>query len=284
MGPRRFFASLARLVSLGTLLALCLVSAEARADRTDDLIRQLRSDRDYKVRLSAALSLGRMKARRAVPALTGALGDSNKTVRGVAAAALAKTVDSRVSLAERKQAIERLGTVARRDGDSFVRGQAKKAYDKLAPLLREAPPRAGVYIDVGPMSDNTGSDVKQALHDTVRTGLDGAGHDFVTRWPSGRSPSAKELRSAGTQKAFYIDGSVKSLDVRRQSSRATVSCSVSLFVATYPDKSMFGFSDGSAQVETSVREIDDAKRDCVTAVADSLVTSKLVPLILVKSR
>ena len=87
----------------------------AHADKVDDLSRQLRGDPDYKVRLSAALNLGKLGDRRGVPALIDGLEDTDRTVRGVAAAALGKLVDASVAAdvaARAIAALERRATAA----------------------------------------------------------------------------------------------------------------------------------------------------------------------------
>ena len=84
-------------ILLGIALVLCGLVVRvgtARADKVDDLMRQLKGDADYKVRLSAALNLGKIGDKRAIGPLTDALDDKDKTVRGVAAAALGKMVDA----------------------------------------------------------------------------------------------------------------------------------------------------------------------------------------------
>src|SRR5688572_14819827 len=72
--------------SLVALVAVLLVGlGAARADNVDKLLADLKSGRDYKVRLSAALSLAKLGDARAIPGLLDALEDDDKTVRGAAA-------------------------------------------------------------------------------------------------------------------------------------------------------------------------------------------------------
>jgi hypothetical protein len=61
-----------------------------------------------------------------------------------------------------------------------------------------------------------------------------------------------------------------------------VSCTVSLILATYPAKSMFGFMKGGADVDAATASdsaLAEATSDCVGAVLDDLVGSKLIPTI-----
>jgi HEAT repeat protein len=67
-----------------------VIAAPARADKVDDLARTLASDPSYKVRVQAALVLGKLGNKRAVPHLIKALKDSHATVRTVSCGASAK--------------------------------------------------------------------------------------------------------------------------------------------------------------------------------------------------
>src|SRR3954454_12443612 len=119
------------------LVLLLLVSARpAVADKIDDLTRALTTDPSYKVRVQAALVLGKLKDKRAVPALQVALKDENESVRGVAAGSLGQIGDKSAAAALQE---------AVNDPSEFVRNQAKKGLDLLAntPTIAMPGPRAG---------------------------------------------------------------------------------------------------------------------------------------------
>src|SRR5689334_9191208 len=86
MSPRRARALL-------VALALALAAGTADADKIDELTRAVIQDPSYKVRVQAALVLGKLGDRRAVPTLIQALNDDNETVRGVAATSLGRLGD-----------------------------------------------------------------------------------------------------------------------------------------------------------------------------------------------
>ena len=71
------------------LLGAALVAASARparaAPRIEEVEDALGHDRSYKVRVDAALVLGRLRQTRSIPALIGALKDANAAVRATAA-------------------------------------------------------------------------------------------------------------------------------------------------------------------------------------------------------
>src|SRR4051794_34450997 len=122
MSSRRLPGALAlRVVAVATLA--CVLPGVASADKIDDLTRALMQDSSYKVRVQAALVLGKLGDRRAVPALIQALKDENETVRGVAATSLGRLGDPRAADGLLK---------ATNDGAEFVRAQAKKALELVA--------------------------------------------------------------------------------------------------------------------------------------------------------
>lgn len=292
LNPQQFHAHVRRpIIPVAIALLVLLFGLPARADRIDDLSRQLRDrGEDYKVRLSAALNLGKLGNPRAIPALTDGLGDPDKSVRGVSAAALGKLVTASTPADIRNRAISALERAARSDSDNFVRSQAKKSFDAVKGFRGGgggggggAPTGIDVYVEVGPMADNTKKAKAQlsAMRSTVEKTISRKAPAFLTRWPTGKSPSKGDLSKAGTKAAFFIDGSITGLNVKKQGSMAEVSCNVSLILASYPDKSMFGFLKGGAAVQTgaSARDIDDAKQECVGAVVEDLVSRQVVPTI-----
>jgi hypothetical protein len=269
------------------LVTVWLAWATARADRVDDLARQLADDPDYKVRLSAALNLGRLGDRRAIEPLAAALGDGDKTVRGVVAATLGRLVDASVAETTRSRVAGALEALSRSDPDGFVRSQAQKSAAairaiRIAPTPTPTPtPRGGVYVEIGPMADASKKGDKglmQAMRRQVVASFGQKAPSFATVRP--------DDADLGRMAAFYVDGTVTSLTVQK-GPPATVLCKVSMILATYPQKSMFGFLSGSAEASaagSSDRAVAEAASDCVTAVVEDLVTSKLVPQIQARTR
>jgi hypothetical protein len=264
------------------VLALILGAGLAFADKVDDLISQLKTNPDYKVRLSAALNLGKIGDKRAIPALTDALSDADKTVRGVAAAALGKMVDGTVDATVRNRAISELDRVAQKDTDSFVRSQAQKSHAALKGLSGSggSTPSSGgkpVYVAIGPMADSTktGGSILPLMQKTVADTVKKNAPGFQVK-----TPSATEMKQAGAV-AFWVDGTLIALTVKQEGATASVTCNMSVIVATYPDKSMFGFAKGGATVQTGnvADQIATAKEDCVGAVLEDVVRRQVVPTI-----
>src|SRR5580765_7115231 len=115
---------------------LLIAAAPASADKIDDLTRALMQDPSYKVRVQAALVLGKLADKRAVPALMQALKDENESVRGVAATSLGRIGDKGAANALLE---------ATNDASEFVRSQAKKALELVSsgPSMALPPPRPG---------------------------------------------------------------------------------------------------------------------------------------------
>jgi HEAT repeat protein len=116
------------------LLVIALTSAPARADRVDDLCRTLTSDPSWRVRLQAAVVLGKLHDARSVPSLVRALSDDNETVRGLSAQVLGEIGDG--------TAIAGLEHAHRSDGSALVRDKAGEALARLHP---EAQPLRGSH-------------------------------------------------------------------------------------------------------------------------------------------
>lgn len=285
--PPSIVTPLRTLIAPFLVLALIL-SGSARADTVDRLIEDLRSSKKYKVRLSAALSLSKRGDARAIPAFARALRDDDKTVRGVAAAALGKLVTSSTPPRIRSKVLAVLERSAAKDENAFVRKQAKKAIAVLEKLDSGGAVSAGAtYVNIGTMSAEAddAAGMRALMKKTVQKTFEKKARGMVTSWPGGRDPSRKQL-AAKKVTAFYVDGTLNELVTREVGSSTTVSCKVSMLLATYPDKSMFGFLKGGAQVQagSSARDVQYAKEDCVAAVVEDLIARKIIPTIETRTR
>lgn len=282
-----------RFAVICAVVATLFVATPARADKVDTLIAQLTSSGDYKVRLSAALNLAKLGNQRAIPAFIDALEDDDKTVRGVAAASLGKIIDSSTPASMRGDAIGALKSAASGDDNAFVRKQAQKAYETLKSLGGKKTSggsggggNARIYVDLGPMSARTSNAGKmRGLMRSTTERMFSKNPSMATSWGDGGAPSKKALK-AKNMDAFHVDGTLEKLDVSMKGSSSIVTCKVSMLLATYPEKSMFGFSNGGASVQagSSSRDVDLAKEDCVAAVVESLVGSKIIPTIQTRTK
>jgi len=277
-----------------SVMAITLVVAFAHVahadDKVDRLIEKLQTSDDYKVRLSAALNLAKIRDKRAIPAFMRALADSDKTVRGVAAAALGKVVDSSVPEGRRTQVLGALKRAATQDKNDFVRKQAQKAYDTVSAIggAGEEPAAGGkIFIDVSDMAAKVdgADDLRALMRKTALGTFKKKASDMSTEWAGANQPSKKQLAAKGFT-GFHVHGTLTELTSLPGGGGMQVSCKVSMLLATYPEKSMFGFLNGGAQVQTgkSDRDVRFAKEDCVAAVVEDLIARKIIPTIKVRAR
>jgi HEAT repeats len=247
---------------------LVLAPGPAGADKLDDLTRALMQDPSYKVRVQAALVLGTLNDRRAVPALMQALRDENESVRGVAASSLGKLGD--------RAAASALSQVASGDASEFVRSQARKALDQFAnagtPEI-SAPVRGGAkfYLAVGFQGSGGrgGPQYNQLVRETLAKEL--AKLPAVTLSVGGGAPSAQVLSSKHLR-GFIIDGTIERLSSSRQGGVQQIDCDLKAYVATYPDKSikMMTTEGASLQGGGGPSEEQSAKRDCLSAAVEAV--------------
>lgn len=274
------------------LCAVLLSAALAHADNVDTLIGQL-NDGSEKVRLSAALSLTKLGDARAIAPFAIALAkDGDKNVRATVAVGLSKLVGPQTKPAVRTQVVAAL-TAAQKDASEFVRKQAEKSLATVKALDGGGSgaggdvPQGVVYLEVGPMAHKNAegsTDFKALMRETTQKTLKRTAREMLTAWPGGKAPTAAQLSAKGAQ-AFYIDGTINELVHRDKGGVSMVTCKVNMLIATFPDKSMFGFLNGGASVEagTSGDDIESAKKDCIDAVVDDLVAKKIVPTIKTKA-
>lgn len=278
------------------VLALAIIAAlvaPARADKVDDLVRDLKTGGDYKVRLSAALSLAKLGDKRAIPAFQSALFDKDKTVRGAAAVSLGKLVDATTPEPKRAQIMKDLTTMIAKESSDSVKKQAEKSLATIKAIdggggSSTTVASGSVFVDIGPMSSKSESGdntkLKTLMRSTTEKTFKSKGQPMMIAWPGGKSPTRKDL-DAKKVAGFHVDGTLTELTVKEKGAAATVSCKVSMLIATFPEKSVFGFLNGGASVTASsdASDIKLAGEDCLAAVVEDLVAKKIIPTIKIKA-
>jgi HEAT repeats len=282
----RFFVAA---VCVGVWCAAMLRALPAAADSVDTVIEQL-SNSSEKVRLSAVLSLAKSRDPRAIDALLRTLaGDSDRNVRSASAVGLAKVVTDKTPVEVRRSVLAALTTAASDDGSSLVRKQAENAKAVISALGDAATPVTGkIYVEIGPMASKAASTMDAKLKDlmkkTAQKTLGKAAPDMMTTWPGGKSPTKGQLSQKAVS-GFYLDGTLTEIKVKEKGAASLVSCKISLLIATYPEKSIFAFLQGSASVSasSSAQDIELAHQDCVAAVIEDMVTKKAVAALQAKA-
>ena len=284
-----------RVAMITAALLIFLRAAPAVADNVGELIKQLDDDA-YKVRLAAALNLQKLGDQKAILPLVKVLGnDSNDEVKATAAVALGKLVDSSTKSSIKNLVISALKK-AENDSSSLVKTQATKSLAALGAggggggqQVASTGGKNGIYVNVGPMSSKTGDAAADAklrpeMVKVSTSTLARVASSMATSWAGGTVPTSVQLNQKGFQ-GFYVDGTLNELKVATAGSTATVSCKISMLLASFPDKSVFGMLSGGAKVQggASAKEVSLSSDDCVSAVVESLITTKIVPTIKTKS-
>jgi len=269
---------------------VALAPADARADAVDVDVKHLRTSGDYKLRLSSALNLSRLKDARAVDAMSWAMEkDSQVTIRRVAALSLSRMIDETLALPVRQRAMRALKRAATGDADDKVRDNATRALQELRGL--EAAADAKVYLRVVTPADptrkaprGTTARMLQSLQATLRR----VAPEWTQQWSSGKLPTRAQLDKNGT-KAFLIGASVALLEVSRTGGRAEIRCSVSVRVAPWSgsdgnevwqeEKAASASGNGKVIGAATPSAIDGSKQDCLLAVAEQITARQVVPFL-----
>ena len=224
---------------------------DVRADRIDRLISILSTSQSYKVRLQAAVSLGRLKDRRSVPALSRALRDQQFTVRAVAAAALGQIGDPSALRALKRQ--------QRRETKIFVRGQLAKAI-RILESLDDTKDGGRVLLKIGRFRNETGvggAGLGDVLAESLRRVFS---RDTSITVPSrGTTISPAQLASR-RMRGFVLDGAIVKLEERPSGRDITLSCKVRVVLSTFPGNSMKAFYNGGASVAVRSGTLNNAVR------------------------
>ena len=229
------------------LAALCAAAAltaasAARADGAappsiDDVEQSLAHDPSYKVRVDAAIVLGKLAQPRSLPALVGALKDPHPSVRASAAYAL-----GRYSSPLAREAV----TAAQHDPVGIVRQMAHESLRRMAAADESATGEHGASIHrravVRPSFEvKAVGDPEHRAGPALRSHM----HDFLVDQlrPFG---DVSPMENQGT---YAVDGVIKSLSLSTVGREVEVSCAVQLVVSKQPSGGVFLMSNGEATVQ-----------------------------------
>lgn len=231
-----------------SLIALALLtaasSAFAQPHGVDELVDQLKHGSDFRVRVQAALQLGKSLTTEASKPLEDALEDPNASVRAAAAAALKNLGD-----------VSAIGPLrAHAEKSDAVKSQIAAAIKSLEEEQTKGP-KAKVLIKIGIMKNGSGiksSKIESELADTSRRRL--------SELPGVRVLAVAD-DSAGEQKSdvpmVMVTGKVSELKAKREGSSIVYTASVEYVLHTMPEQSIAAKVSGQASATASESEAND---------------------------
>jgi hypothetical protein len=239
---------------------LLLVARAAHAGKLEELSRLL-EDPSYKVRLQAALLLGKLGDKAASKPLVDALDDKERLVRAMAAQSL-----GRIGASDAAPALKAL---LERERDAFVRGQVEKALASLGPSSR--PSGAKIYLTFGSFTGGAARISDPAMLSALRAALKKELSKLTGVTFTLESGEEKSFARSG-RVGFLIDGNVTRLDDGPVGGAGEINCDVKIMVARWPSKSIILWTNAGAAVQSGSNERDkaSARRDCLEASAGSL--------------
>jgi hypothetical protein len=249
------------------LLAVLSSAPAVRAQPVAELIQKLTQGSDFRVRVQAALEIGKTKGRTGRLALEAALDDENAAVRAAAAAGL-KVMHDPAAI----PALARHGN----DGSPAVRAQIKASIDAINDangVAEQDSAKPDIVVQVGKIG--SGADASFAmLEEVVRTSK------LRLRELPGVSVMelGKEvLPSRSKVPVVMLTGRVKKLEQSREGSNVVYLASIEFVIHKMPGQTIKGVVSGSARASGSVEEMSSARamadlqKTAIEAAIDSAV-------------
>jgi hypothetical protein len=229
---------------------LAAAHASAAPPSVSELGERLRKGDDFRVRVQAALELGKSGESAALEPLKRALGDMNASVRAAAAAALSQLgdVDAIPALKERRQ-----------DRSDAVRKQVKASLAELTAIQQGAPRPTRVLVKLGQMRNQTSVKSKQ-----IEADLERESRKKLDELPGVRVMAPAADKGAAPAKetlpVVMVSGHIQKLQASRDGTDIVYSASVEYILHTMPDESIAARVSGSASGTLTEEEAKNAGR------------------------
>ena len=244
-------ARLARrtLIRLGIVAVLLLGAAPSSVAQDDSgAFRDLAIGSDFRLRVAAALSLGKSRSAGARPALEKALGDPNPAVRAAAAAALGAVGDP--------ASIPALRSALARETTANVQAQFETTIKRLSsgPATRANTSKPRFLISLGRLENRSGVSAPE-----VTTALTAATRTKMAAVPGieileGGTDIAAASKSRNLP-AFTVDGSLTELAKKQNRDGISFSARVEYLIRKMPEQSLKGTMSGNAKAQAETKEI-----------------------------
>lgn len=259
----------------GMGLVFFLFAAFARADaRTDFLINMLENGSNYRVRVQAATTLGKLRSKEAIPALVRALKDNHELVVISSATALGQIGDTSVIGEMEKAESSAPSEAAKSQLSATLRVLKALKPGGEATLARDTTPRFLIRIDaMGNSSSASGKELAEILRQIIV--------EVVSQQPGvvmqKEGLTNKQIKGQITKDklvGYVLSGSV----IRMEVVDGRLMAKVGLNVFTNPDYNllMMPTAEGSVSIPsgTMTREETLAKqKKALETIADGLVRS-----------
>jgi hypothetical protein len=225
---------------LWTLAVLAVAAQPARAQTIEDVEDSLVHDPSYKVRVDAALILGKLHQPRSVPALIVAAKDPHPAVRASAVRSLGiiglsgAPASRDVVLAALHDPVPTVRRMARDALRGLGAGDDPAAREAGTPSIRSRPPRVSIEVrPVGDPKNQAGPVLRSHMRDYL-----------VERLRPLGDVSAEDSPST----TYAIGGVIKNLAVTRGGPDVEVICAVQLIVMRQPGNALFLLTSGEGRV------------------------------------
>ncbi len=235
---------------LAVLLAAGSVSAAPPGVR--ELGDRLKHGEDFRVRLQAALELGKSADPDALEPLVGALHDPNASVRTAAAAALKELGDPDAMPALQQVRLDRSELVRRQVRATLAALEEAKDSEKQG-----GPGAARLLVKLGAMKNRTavkGPRIEAELERESRKKLDELPGVRVMNAPSEAAKGKDPLP------VVMVTGNIQKLQASRDGADIVYSASVEYILHTMPDESIAAKVSGSASGTLTAEEAKDEVR------------------------
>jgi hypothetical protein len=250
---------------LGTTTAAPVVAAAGAEGSVQGLEDKLNSP-DFRMRVQAALLLGKTGDARALKALTARLGDESVAVRAAAAAALGTLRDPAALPALRR---------AERDSNSAVERRIKATIEILETRLRDQiTHRRNAKILVKFERFDSQSESAEAVGAAAQ-----ASREALSKFPQIAVLNPTEDPQVASKRhdrpVIMMRASVRRLSATKEGSDTVISADVEFLVERFPERAIMGRLSGNASVKSNVdtsRERVKLQEEAVGAAVSSALS------------
>jgi hypothetical protein len=239
-----------RFGALFLAVALAAQSAAAAPPSVRDLADRLKHGEDFRVRLQAALELGKSADPDALDPLIVGLDDPNASVRTAAAAALEELGDADAVPALMQHRLDR---------SDLVRKQVRATLATLEAAKESGTRQARLLVKLGPMKNQTavkGPRIEAELERESRKKLDALPGVRVMSTPTDAGDGAQKKALP----VVMVSGHIQKLQASRDGADIVYSASVEYILHTMPDESIAAKVSGSASGTLTAEEAKDEGR------------------------